>query len=403
MDRPPQPKPFPLAPVAASILAERETERRNHLRQLGYFKTACSEIDDYVLLGGLERGHVVGLSAEEESFGVALGLQVLSRALLEPRQRALVITPKPAGVILRSLRDGVAAELAHEGVAPGDVEPRVRASLDCVMLSCVFDMDGLWEVLAELDRRGRASPPPEGGRVPPSPASEIQDSEDEGPSPPPSAAESPPPSVILVTHFSSLLTSLFARRERPAAHANLSLLASRLRHLSRSLPSNPLVLILNSTTSSTDPHGPEPGRHPSVTAAAGRPFDPSLRSIFNPPPLPIPGYVPISSRRNKPSFGLVFTQLLDLHLLASRIPRAAEDAEVALGSTALEARFVTVVEVLLDEMGLWTGRMGKRPNREQRWAAVQVDGGRVVDAFGKQEMAAVTEIRTSGGFGGRRP
>lgn len=71
MDRP-QPKPFPLAPVAASILAERETERRNHLRQLGYFKTACSEIDDYVLLGGLERGHVVGLSAEEESFGVAV-------------------------------------------------------------------------------------------------------------------------------------------------------------------------------------------------------------------------------------------------------------------------------------------------------------------------------------------
>ncbi|KAF5138139.1 hypothetical protein E5D57_001920 [Metarhizium anisopliae] len=397
MDRP-QPKPFPLAPVAASILAERETERRNHLRQLGYFKTACSEIDDYVLLGGLERGHVVGLSAEEESFAVA----VLSRALLEPRQRALVITPKPAGVILRSLRDGVAAELAHEGVAPGDVEPRVRASLDCVMLSCVFDMDGLWEVLAELDRRGRASSPP-GGRVPPSPASEIQDSEeDEGPSPPSPPADAPP-SIILVTHFSSLLTSLFARRERPAAHANLSLLASRLRHLSRSLPSNPLVLILNSTTSSTDPHGPEPGRHPSAAAGSGKPLDPSLRSIFNPPPLPIPGYVPTSSRRNKPSFGLVFTQLLDLHLLASRIPRTAEDAEVALGSAALEARFVTVVEVLLDEMGLWTGRMGKRPNREQRWAAVQVDGGRVVDAFGKQKMAAVTEIRTSAGFGGRRP
>ncbi|EFY93031.1 hypothetical protein MAC_00814 [Metarhizium acridum CQMa 102] len=386
MDRP-QPQPFPLAPVAASILAERETERRNHLRQLGYFKTSCSEIDDYVLLGGLERGHVVGLSAEEESFGIA---------------RALVITPKPAGVILRSLRDGIAAELAREGVvAKEDVERRARTSLDCVMLSCVFDMDGLWEVLAELDGKGgRAS-----GRGPSPPVSEIQDSEDEGPSPPDAGAESPsPPSVVLVTHFSSLLTSLFARRAGPAAHANLSLLSSRLRHLSRSLPSSPLILILNSTTSSAHSHGPEPSRHRPYPAAAGsKPLDPSLRSIFNPPPLPIPGYVPTSSRRNKPSFGLVFTQLLDLHLLASRIPRTAEDAEVALGSTALEARFVTVVEVLLDEMGLWTGRTGRRPNREQRWAAVQVDGGRVVDAFEKQEMAAVTEIRTSGGFGGRRP
>ncbi|KHN98879.1 uncharacterized protein MAM_03341 [Metarhizium album ARSEF 1941] len=385
--------PFPLAPVPASILAEREAERRNHARRRGYFKTACPEIDDHVLLGGLETGHVVGLSAEEESFGVALGLQVLSRALLEhPRSRALVITPKPAGVILRSLRDAVGAELAHEGVAPADMDLRLRTALDSVMLSCVFDMDGLWEVLADLEREGDSRPRPRPSSRPASQeeeedaASEIQDSEDEGLWSPPPSPPPPPPCFILLTHFSSLLTSLFTQRARPAAHADLSLLSSRLRHLSRSLPSRPLVLILNSTTSSTDSNAPEPARRPRPSApAGGRPLDPSLRSIFNPPPLHIPGYVSASSRRNKPSFGLVFTQLLDLHLLASRIPRTRGDAEDALGGAAPEATFVTVVEVLLDGMGLWTGSLGKRQSREQRWAAVHVDAGRVVDAFGRPE------------------
>ncbi|TWU74387.1 hypothetical protein ED733_002203 [Metarhizium rileyi] len=390
-----QANPFPMAPMPASILAEREAERRNHLVQLGYLKTACPEIDDYVLLGGLERGHVVGLSAEEEAFGMA----ILSRALLEHASlRALIVTPKPAGVILRSLRDGIRAELVHEGTPAGVVEQRVAATLDSVMLSCVFDMDGLWEVLADLDaERKPPSPPVEDA------AAEIQDSQDEtsssSPSPP---AESPStPSLILITHFSSLLTSLFTQRAGPSAHASLSLLSSRLRHLARSLPSHPLVLVLNATSSS-DPRGAESGNRPS---AAARPLDPSLRSIFSPPPLPIPGYVSTSARRNKPLFGLVFTQLLDLHLLASRVPRTRADAEAALGTSAPRTAFVTVVEVLLDEMGLWTGAMGRRPSREQRWAAVQLSAGRVVDAFGKRDVTDAAGIRTStsGGFGGRRP
>jgi hypothetical protein len=68
MDDPPH---FPLAPISASILAEREAERRNSLRK-GYIRTRCAEIDDYMLRGGLERGQVVGLSAEDEDFGVVV-------------------------------------------------------------------------------------------------------------------------------------------------------------------------------------------------------------------------------------------------------------------------------------------------------------------------------------------
>lgn len=72
-----QPSPFPLAPVSAAILAEQETERRNHLRQLGYLKSGCAEIDDYVLQGGFEKGHIVGLSAEEETLGLTVSFHQL--------------------------------------------------------------------------------------------------------------------------------------------------------------------------------------------------------------------------------------------------------------------------------------------------------------------------------------
>ncbi|OAQ68432.1 fasciclin domain family protein [Pochonia chlamydosporia 170] len=360
-----QPSPFPLAPVSAAILAEQETERRNHLRQLGYLKSGCAEIDDYVLQGGFERGHIVGLSAEEETLGLTLGLQILSKMLSENPETALIITPKPAGEILRSLRDSIRTSLS---LPPHEIDHKVKSCLDNVMLSCVFDIDGLWQVLSDLDTK-----------------SEIQDSQDSEPALSPSS-----PSLILITHFSSLLTSLFTQRTKDSAHTKLSLLASHLRYLSRNLPSHPLILILNSTT---DSHDGQDKRH-------NKPLDPSLRSIFNPPPLHIPGYVATSSRRSKPSFGLVFTQLLDLHVLASRVPRTRDDAESVVNSR--DATFVTVLEVLLDEMGLWTGRMGRRMNREQRWGAVRVEGGRVVDAFAKREVVEVVEIRTSGGFGGRR-
>jgi hypothetical protein len=296
-----------------------------------------------------------------------MGLQVLSNAVCA-NQRALIITPKPAGVILRSLRDSITGLV-------GDEPERARRHLDSVMLSCVFDMDGLWEVLADLDRR----------------TPEIQDSQDEATPPPPPPVDGP--AVILITHFSSLLTSLYTQRTKSAAHETLSLLAARLRSLSRALSSCPLILILNSTADSHEPAGRR--------AASSKPLDPSLCSVFNPPPLSIPGYVPASSRRNKPSFGLVFTQLLDLHLLASRVPRTKEDSA---GAAPGKARFVTVVEVLLDEMGLWTGSMGRRLNREQRWAAVDVKDGRVVDAFARrQAVDEVLNVPTSGGFGGRRP
>ncbi|ROW10615.1 hypothetical protein VMCG_01997 [Cytospora schulzeri] len=275
------------------------------------------------------------------------------------------------------------------------------------------------------------------------------------------------PDVILITHISTLLSALFRQREKDTAHQMLQLLSSHLRYLTRSPEhGGPLVMILNSTTSPTDaptsnnndttttindrPQDPdrpprpiEPGGSSTTTTSksSNKPLDPTLRSIFNPPPLPVSGlnytYDTPLSRRNKPSFGLVFTQLLDMHLLCTSVPKTRADAEAVYApsrdvtvvsrggsggnkrscSTRKDAiEYGWVVEVLLDEVGVWAGDGDEgRPRRfrEQRWGAVDVwreDGGRsggggggvrVVDAFEWREKV-VPEIRLAGGFGGLR-
>lgn len=254
-------------------------------------------------------------------------------------------------------------------------------------------------------------------------------------------ADSRHPDIVLITHMSTLLSSLFRQREKDTAHQMLQLLSSHLRYLSRSPDhGGPLIMILNSTTNSqeqpttTDTKSnpgqgrpsppPPPPPEASNTRGHNRPPDPTLRSIFNPPPLPASGLgymhdTPLS-RRNKPSFGLIFTQMLDMHLLCTRVPRTRADAEVLFAPPSQAAGTGTgtgavgygwVVEVLLDEVGVWEGEGARPPwgsrraSREQRWGAVDVsrdgDGVRVVDALGG-ERKTVPEIVLAAGFGGRR-
>lgn len=221
-------------------------------------------------------------------------------------------------------------------------------------------------------------------------------------SPPPEDPRKPAsiPSMILITHFSSLLTTLFTHTDKTTAHTRLQLLASYLHDLARSAAADdPLIMILNSTTSpspdastskststststSTVPGPPQDPRD----ARHQRPLDPTLRSIFNPAPrLRGVGYdhgyghgypygaagAATTTRRNKPSFGATFAQFLDLHLLCTPVPRTRDDAEVAValgaGASAEDVRYVWVVEVLLDEVGFWEWGVvkGKEGEREQ--------------------------------------
>lgn len=63
-----------LDPIPATTIAYNEIQRRDANVNLGLCKIGCPEIDDYVLQGGLERGSVVGVSAEKEEFGVTVPL-----------------------------------------------------------------------------------------------------------------------------------------------------------------------------------------------------------------------------------------------------------------------------------------------------------------------------------------
>ncbi|RGP68033.1 hypothetical protein FSPOR_5512 [Fusarium sporotrichioides] len=371
--KPPPSQPsshFPLEPIPASVLAEKEARRRDAIALLGPCKTGCAVVDEDILLGGFDRASIVGVSAEDEELGV-----------------------QPASVMLTGLRDAIKAEL-QKRAGTQDIKTRLRECLDKVMLSRVFDLDGLWEVLADLDpkqpvdeeavllHQEKETQKQDATEAQVEEIQDSQDDDDEAFSPirqasqPPlheenSASKATPhPEVVVMTHFSSLLTSLFAHREKSAARTALQLLGSRLRDLSRNLPSNPLILLLNSTSSSFS----GPASTTTTTSSAKQAFiDPTLRSIFNPPSAT--GY---SSRRTKPNFGLSFTQLLDLHILCTRIPKTRTDAELAVQPrSGEEAKMVWAVEVLLDEMGVWEGKLGARTGREQRWTAIDVVKGRI--------------------------
>ena len=164
-------------------------------------------------------------------------------------------------------------------------------------------------------------------------------------------------------------------------------------------------MLLNSTSSLAPPPpnsaiatnaNPNPEHH--------RPLDPTLRSIFNNHSSnSIRGNQGAATGRvNKPAYGATFAGLLDAHLLCTRVPRARADAEALLaapGAATATARYAWVVEVLMDEVGVWDwlredGEVAlapastekevrwRRRSREQRWGAVDVrDGVRIVDAF----------------------
>lgn len=77
---PPNPAPANtqplLTPQPATLLLDSEIARRETLAARGRIQTGCHELDEHVLLGGFDRGSVVGVSAEEEEGGLGLGLAV---------------------------------------------------------------------------------------------------------------------------------------------------------------------------------------------------------------------------------------------------------------------------------------------------------------------------------------
>ncbi|KAL2180959.1 uncharacterized protein P884DRAFT_274812 [Thermothelomyces heterothallicus CBS 202.75] len=422
-------------PLPASLLLDREIARKEGLAASGNLMTGCRELDEYVLLGGFERGSVVGVSAEEdgeEEIGLLIGLQTVAHLLAsKSTARAMVVTTLPATVLLPKLRKALVGQLMKVQGGWQNFQAELQACLERISISRVFDIEGLWEVLEELEdtvlvRDGESPRPTQTGK-----RSEIPNSEDDDgglssseapsskPSPQPEStsveARSPTlPDIILVTHTSTLLNALFTGRDKDTAHNMVLLLASRLHALTRSSAHGaPLFMFLNSTTSPANFPQPPNADDTTLTAPSrdtprppSKHLDSTLRSIFNPPPPPPPATQTVlaaraqqeastsaaasSARRNKPAFGLVFSQMLDLHLLCTRVPRTRADSAALManpGMNVMDVSYAWVVEVLLDELGVYEKRNGdslewrERRSREQRWAAVDVDEeDRVVNA-----------------------
>ncbi|KAK3394060.1 hypothetical protein B0H63DRAFT_459852 [Podospora didyma] len=338
--------------------------------------------------------------------------------------KAMIITTLPVGTLVQKLRAVLVSQVAALQGGLADVHAKIQWCLENISIARVFDIEGLWEVLGELDPTAPAPDsepmsnqqpthdvpfphhPPPLAEVPPKSheADETLDNSGEH-----DTTEISPPDIIIVTHMSTLLNTLFTDRDKPAAHNTMVLLSSRLNRLSRS---GPLIMLLNSTTSSssgmfnddgtTTAMGmesrnapPPPPPRLSFNERTPRASEASLRSIFSPPAAPVPRQGYSARHNNRPSFGLVFTQLLDLHLLCTRVPRTRADAAAATENTAVVGRtlhFAWVVEVLLDDLGVCSTSDHQastilRQSREQRWGAVDVDdsGGRIVDAIRPSE------------------
>lgn len=68
-----------IEPVSAAVLESLEHERRDRVRRKGNCGVGCREVDERVLMSGLERGIVAGVSSEtsSEDFGLRVGFPLV--------------------------------------------------------------------------------------------------------------------------------------------------------------------------------------------------------------------------------------------------------------------------------------------------------------------------------------
>ncbi|KAF7954681.1 hypothetical protein EAE96_005800 [Botrytis aclada] len=451
VSHPPAPAPVPAHPITADQLLELEERQRALFNDQGNrqarIRTGCQEIDEYVLCagkdqsnGGFERGVVVGLSAADgdESIGsrvISLNLivSVLFQHIdlvdtIQKSQSESRNTIKPKVVVIdttgsfslprlvknlrsrllkrrREMRSGDDMTTNLNDVhrtdesTETDIQKEVNALLELVAISRVFDIEGLWEVLSELERPNDL-PKNNGGNqelptIKPSRISkpneeeaeplhkipdEICDSEEEDidltPPPQPSVEPTAPipspietnPEILIIDSMHSLISHLFTHSEKVSAHTLLSLLSQTLHTLTHT---QNILTILHNTTVSTSSRS-NFTTQPSSRQPPPPPPPPNIHSIF-------------PSTTQKPSLGRIFDDFLNLHILISKLPTKREDAETPYcrdGNTSHfgneeDVAYSFVFEVLRDECPLLGGdrKAGRRfGDREQRWGVFEMGG-----------------------------
>ncbi|OBT79975.1 hypothetical protein VF21_01660 [Pseudogymnoascus sp. 05NY08] len=413
MDSSPTPTPTHFnPPVSASTLLSRlrraQTDPSTNL-PLPRLRTGVGDIDSYLLAGGIQRGCVVGVSSgyggsrregyarpgdAEGDTGRLITLHILAKSLLErPHSHASIIDSTGsfplvllAGVVRWCVERGVGSGSGVGGEGGGGgaggeggrrkgegeggkrgVEEKVNAVLERVAVTRVFDIEGLWEVLGEVDggatrgadRRDEAKEASmgEGGKaenrgvdeeggggdeqpmeVLPTAAGmrEIMDSEEEDddddlatqrpPNPVPQNPQKKPSlntnnhkplapgthpttEIILLDNLTTLTTTLFSHTSPPLAHRLLSQLSRTLTTISRS--SSITIFLLNTLVrKSTKTAGNQEQQRKKEQD--------KQHSVF-------------AGMTATPSWGGVFDGFVDLHLMCFAVPWGREDAEGVFG------------------------------------------------------------------------
>ncbi|KAK0112968.1 hypothetical protein ONS95_014682 [Cadophora gregata] len=503
-----QPPPEPALPILASHLLELEEQQQQRFTRYGRprrLSTGCKELDDVLGGGGIERGIVLGISAPVEGReGRLLSLHLLASALLvhlsgpsttksrSPRTKVTIIDTTgsfPLALLASVLRarfleayslatqnavntgnyavrepktseNGTRMDMSEKESA--NIDEQVQKCLEMVAISRVFDIEGLWEVIGEVDRVVSLSSPEVDGQNQNAKAAldvthevdaaveqeirddapEILDSEEDSTPPcdiPPSVSkekdqhdrEDEGMEVIVVDNMTHIINELFARKEKSEAHTLLALLSSTLHILSRT--NNILTILHNSTNPNTintntntayqppNANQNQPHRQNQHQQQIQNP----TRSIF-------------SSTTQKPALGQIFAQFPDLHLLLHPLPKGKSDAELLYsgesdprvfnedhtsdigGGDDRSVRYTTVLEVLKDEApslggihdddddndenegGGGESKRKKFAYREQKWTALDVrgDGLALVPTFEDKGNAGTrVEEGLSGGVG----
>lgn len=257
-----------------------------------------------------------------------------------------------------------------------------------ISLHTIFDIDGLWQVLASMeaaaaqnDASAQQGSQGEQERenekeIPDSDASEELNSQC-------SSAEtgqlltartpSGSPAVIVITSFTSLLEGLYIQRPRPLVHDLVLMLNMRIRRLSRSSAHLPLVVLLNDTKNINE----QPEQQRSNTTVLNQDASKFVTDITSNIQLTA---VPAKLKTLTTKFGSIFTNLLDLHILCQSDIAIRQPATMAVGllqcnpicDTPWPSKMTIRACIDLDTQGLWSGALGPTVQREGRTVLLEI-------------------------------
>lgn len=174
------PPPITAQTLFTSAIAHRSSDGfvDSQRKKLRLVSASENEVDDYVLLGGLDHGCVVGMSAGtsgvngiEEDIGRIVPVSLIVTSVLSrPNVKVMVVDSTgsfPVMALHRTLKERIVKQNERERMRRGgddkagydgdvgDVGAAVEDCLQRVGISRVFNVEGLWEVLREVTEGGQ--------------------------------------------------------------------------------------------------------------------------------------------------------------------------------------------------------------------------------------------------------